>query len=231
MATSRWCVDLSWPIREGFGDLPGHPPTRLVPFHEHATHGRSNVGLTMSIHSSTHLDTPYHFFADGATVDQLGLDRLCCRGTLVDLKGQVGAGQPVRLDQLQRELERLGEPDLKGLALLIHTGWGEEHYGGGSYYLDNPHFSLEAAQWLAGNGLNLVGIDFPPDAIGKQMVVPAPSPIHKAFLEAGVCILENLSNLDKLPEKSFDLLCLPLKLEGQGGGPSRVLARARCCSP
>ena len=226
MATSRWWVDLSWPIREGFGELPGHPPTRLEPFHRHETHGRSNVYLSMSIHSSTHLDAPYHFYPNGATVDQLPLDALCCPALLLDLGGEVAPGAAIERQQLQQQLALLGAPDVRGRALVIRTGWAEAKYGGIDYYTENPYLSADAAQWLATTGAHLVGIDFPPDAIGKQMVIPAPSPVHEALLGAGVCILENLANLEKLPEKSFELLCLPLKLRGEGGAPARALARS-----
>ncbi len=159
-------------------------------------------------------------------MDQLALERLCSRAILVDLKGQVGMGEPIRLGQLREGVRSTGITGLRGLSLVIRTGWGEERYGGQDYYQDNPHLSVEAAQWVASEGFNLVGLDFPPDGIGKEMVVPAPSPIHKTFLGAGVCILENLTNLEKLPERVFELLCLPIKLEGHGGGPARVLARA-----
>ncbi len=37
-------------------------------------------------------------------------------------------------------------------------------------------------------------------------------------------IIENLTNLDQLPEKPFDVACLPMKIENADGAPTRVMA-------
>lgn len=225
MAT--WMVDLSWPVRPGLGDLPGHPPTEVREFHRHETHGRSNALLSVSIHSSTHLDVPYHFYQAGLTVDQLPPERLCCPGVLLGVKGEVDAGRPIQWEHLARKLASIAAVgNLAGRAVLIRTGWAEERYSGHGYYGGNPYLSTEAAQRLVAERVNMVGLDFPPDAIGEKMVVPAPAPVHETLLGGGVCILENLANLSALPETVFELLCLPIKLQGQGGAPARVLARS-----
>ena len=223
----RWCVDLTWPVRERFGDLPGHPPTKLTSFHSHETHGRSNACLTLSIHTGTHLDAPYHFFPDGVTIDRLEMERLACRSILLDLVGRVGPARPISLELVQQAMDDLGVTDILGRGVLFRTGWGESMYGSDGYYSDNPYLSQAAAAWLSRSGVTLVGLDFPPDSIGKTMVVPAPAPVHEILLGAGVPILENLANLDRLPERAFHLTCLPLKLEGAGGAPVRAVAWSR----
>lgn len=52
-------------------------------------------------------------------------------------------------ENLQKALDR-SQP-VKGDALLIATGWGDQPYhqmDGGDYLLQSPHFSLEAANYL-----------------------------------------------------------------------------------
>ena len=223
---SNWIVDLTHPVRAGFGDLPGHPGTEIKSIHTHREHGRSNACLITSIHAGTHLDAPYHFIDGGLTVDQVAPDRVCGPAVLLDLSGRCAPGRGIAPWDLEEALEELNIKELAGWRIIIRSGW-ESLYGTPGYYRGNPHLSEAAARWLAGTGTSLVGLDFPPDAISEKMIVPAPAPVHRTLLGAGVCLLENLANLATLPAKIFTLVCLPLRLEGEGGAPARVLA----CAP
>jgi len=222
----RWTVDLTHPVRAGFGDVPGHPQTEIVPIHTHQNHGRSNAALTTSIHAGTHLDAPFHFFAGGQTIDRVDIPRLCGRAVLLDMTGICRAGRGLTSGDILSALVGAGIADPTGWRLIFRSGW-ERLYGTPEYYRNNPHLTAGAAEWLARAGVPLVGLDFPPDFIGEKMSVPAPAPVHLALLGAGVCILENLARLGDLPSAVFDLLCLPLRLEGEGGAPARVIALQR----
>ena len=37
-------------------------------------------------------------------------------------------------------------------------------------------------------------------------------------------MLENVANLDRLPEKGFEVIALPMKIAGGSGGPCRIVA-------
>lgn len=223
MPSWKWCLDLTHPVRTGLGDVPGHPQTRIEPIHTHDVHQRSNAALTTSIHAGTHLDAPYHFIAGGLTIDRVDVSRLCGPAVVLDLSAVCRPDRGFTPGDIEGALEGAGVADPAGWRLIIRSGW-EKLYGTPEYYQSNPHLSDSAAEWLAGSGAPLVGLDFPPDHIGGTMVVPAPAPVHRALLGAGVCILENLARLAELPEKKFYLLCLPMRLEGEGGAPARVMA-------
>jgi arylformamidase len=64
-------------------------------------------------------------------------------------------------------------------------------------------------------GALLVGTDGP--TIGGEDV-------HRTLLAAGVVILEGL-DLSQAPPGEYELLCLPLLVEGADGAPARVLLR------
>ncbi|MFZ5633534.1 MAG: cyclase family protein [Bacillota bacterium] len=219
----RWLVDLTHPVRPGFGDVPGHPQTGVTPIHTHVVHGRSNAALTTSIHAGTHVDAPYHFFDGGLTIDRVDIGRLCGRAVLLDMTGISRPGYGFTPGDIKGALAGAGVADPAGWRVMLRSGW-ESLYGTPDYYKNNPHLAEEAARWLAEAGVTLVGLDFPPDAIGEKMAVPAPAPVHRALLGAGVCILENLARLGDLPASIFELVCLPLRLEGEGGAPARAFA-------
>jgi kynurenine formamidase len=49
--------------------------------------------------------------------------------------------------------------------------------------------------------------------------------VHHVFLENRILIIENLANLDRLPEGCFaELICLPLHITESDGAPTRVVA-------
>ncbi|SMB93609.1 Kynurenine formamidase [Thermanaeromonas toyohensis ToBE] len=220
-STKTWRVDLSHPIAEGYGNLPGHPPTKLVPIHTHTQHGRSNAYLSMSIHVGTHIDAPYHFFPQGFTIDQEPLDKFCGLAILLDLQKRCQPNYGFSRDDLIEALASIGSPNISSLRVLLHSGWGKK-YGSLEYYQNNPYLSIEAATWLVEQKVALVGLDFPPDAKGGA----APAPVHQVLLRENICILENVAHMEQIPETIFELICLPIKLAQAGGAPARVLARA-----
>ncbi|MCI0437412.1 MAG: cyclase family protein [Gemmatimonadetes bacterium] len=48
--------------------------------------------------------------------------------------------------------------------------------------------------------------------------------VHRIAAAANVGGLENLTNLDQLPETGFHVIALPMKTRGGSGGPVRVIA-------
>lgn len=69
-----------------------------------------------------------------------------------------------------------------------------------------------------GPGLSGIGIDAgSADAAGSHEL-----PAHRALLEAGLIIVENLRGLGQLPRQGFDFFCLPLL--GLDGSPVRAAA-------
>jgi arylformamidase len=49
-------------------------------------------------------------------------------------------------------------------------------------------------------------------------------PNHNIFLGKEILLIENLTNLDKLPESSFLFYTIPLKIENADGSPVRAFA-------
>ena len=45
-----------------------------------------------------------------------------------------------------------------------------------------------------------------------------------ALFEKNIPALENVANLDQLPETGFVVLALPMKIRGGSGGPVRIVA-------
>ena len=87
-----------------------------------------------------------------------------------------------------------------------------------NYYKTYPVFTNSFAQELIKLNIKILGMDTPsPDK--------SPFLIHKALFKKNILIIENLTNLEKLPKnKIFELIALPIKCKVDGA-IARVIAR------
>lgn len=169
-------------------------------------------------HMGTHLDAPSHFIAGGATLDDVGPERL------------VGAGVVWRINRAAGE--RITAADLtaarpalrQGDAVLLWTGYG--HLYGTDRYDDHPFLDEAAAHWLVDQEARLVGLDvMTPDQPVSQRPDGFTFPVHRILLGAGVLILENVAAAGPLTGQRVELMVGALPLAGADGAPVRLLAR------
>jgi arylformamidase len=192
--------------------FPGDPRFHLEFAHRIASGEPYNVArLSMGAHSGTHVDAPYHFLADGTTVEQLPLEILVGKARVVE----IGARERIE----RGDLEAL---DLKeDIRVLIKTRMSGQ--------LRNPVFqedfvylTPDAATYLVQAGIKLVGIDY----LSIEKFGSKDFAAHHALLRAGVVIIEGL-DLSEVEPGEFEMWCLPLKVAGADGAPARVVLRTR----
>ncbi len=84
-----------------------------------------------------------------------------------------------------------------------------------------PGLSEEAAGWLVTErGVRAVGIDTASIDRGQSSAFEA----HRVLAAAEVPVFENVTALDRLPADGFEVVALPMKIEGGSGGPLRAMA-------
>jgi kynurenine formamidase len=213
-------VDLSQPIRAGLVTYPGLPAPVITP---HLTREQSREKyapgtefamdlITMIGNTGTYLDSPFHRYSDGA--DLAGLDL----STLVGLRAEV-----YRLTDLPERgigVDLLAGRDLRGAAVLLHTGW-DRHFGTPEYGYGAPFLAAQGAQYLIDAGATLVGIDSvnidDTESGGER-------PAHSLLLGAGVHVVEHLRNLGALPDQGARFTAAPPAIERFGTFPVRAFA-------
>jgi kynurenine formamidase len=216
---NRRLIDLSHTIEDGLVTYPGLPApvideavTRAASRARYAPGTEFSIGrITMVGNTGTYLDMPFHRFADGADIAALALE------SCVELPGLL-----VRMaasDERAVTVEHLAGRDVRGRAVLLHTGW-DRHWTTERYALDAPFLSGPGAQWLADQGVALVGID----SINIDDTADAARPAHTVLLAAGVPIVEHLTGLDQLPESGFRFTAVPPRVRGIGTWPVRAFA-------
>jgi kynurenine formamidase len=216
-------IDLSVTLRQDEISLvPGHPNFELEDFHFHERDFRSNSFLRMSTHTGTHVDAPYHFIEAGLTIDQLPLDTLVGRATLIDLRKVSAPRKGITLEELQ---QALGDRELSGRIAILHSGWITENWSTGKMYGESPFLLREGAEWLVQKGIRSLGLDFLLDD-PEQDGLPLEKrfPIHRIFLGHGIPHIENLCHLERIDREEFFFVALPLKLYKCNGAPARAIA-------
>ena len=204
-------LDISVPISPELTVWPGDPGIVLEQYREIANGNTSTDSrLACSVHSGTHVDAPAHFFENGATVEQLPLDVLIGKATVVEiLNDDLITPEIMEAQALPAETKRLLFKT-KNSAL-----WSDPDH---QFNPDFVALSAESASWMADKGIKLVGIDY----LSIQPFKDAEPLTHRILLEAGIIILEGL-NLQGVNSGEYQLICLPLKLAGSEGAPARAI--------
>lgn len=210
MTERRRIYDITVPLSPALPVYPGDPQVEVRAVTRQARGDAANVScITLSSHSGTHLDAPWHFVEDGATIDALAPDVLLGPARVYE----VATATHITAADLQ-------QLDLQGAQrVLFKTGNGKlwERAGFQSDYIA---LTASAARLLVERGVRLVGIDYlSVDAFEREDF-----PVHRILLGANVLILEGL-DLRAVPPGAYELLALPLRLQGGDGAPTRAFLR------
>ena len=171
-------------------------------------HNNSSAA-TMSLHAGTHMDAPFHFVPDGKTIDELALD-LFIGPALVH---EVETKRTI-------EAEHVDAMELDGVTRVLFKTRNSELLQRRSYEPDFVAFSVEAAEALVGRGVKLVGLDYLSVAhAGEEQ-----APVHRAFLDYGVALLEGI-DLSRIEPGRYELICFPLRIRRADGAPCRAVLR------
>lgn len=201
-------IDITHPLGAATASWPGDTPFSLEPTLRLAAGNAVNLSrVTLSPHTGTHADAPYHYDQDGAKIAGLDLDRYVGPARVIALEGR----RSVRTEDLQAL-------DLDGVErLLIRTGSCPDL---SRFNPDCTYIEPEAVRYMDALGVRLIGTD-------AHSVDPTDSkelPAHNACAAAGILILENL-NLVGVEPGAYELIALPLKLQGADGSPVRAVLR------
>jgi arylformamidase len=167
----------------------------------------NSSAVTMSVHSGTHVDAPFHFLPEGAGVDALPLEVFIGPAVVhaVDARTHITAAH---VEAIPRDATRVLFKT-RNSALLRKP----------EYDPDFVAFSVEAARALVARGVRLVGLDYLSVAHADSQV-----PVHRAFLDHGVVLLEGV-DLSAVDPGRYELICFPVKLRGADGAPCRAILR------
>jgi kynurenine formamidase len=181
-------------------------------------------------HAGTHLDAPIHFSETGLAADQLPVEQLVVPLAVVNVvyQAEQDANYQLSRDDLAKWEAKHGRLPA-GCCVALHSGWGAlaiadpERFAGrdvnGTFHF--PGFSPEAAKWLL-KEREVTGIAV--DTMSLDCGASQEFKTHQVWLPSGRWGLENVANLDKVPETGATLVVGASKVKDSTGGLARVLA-------
>jgi kynurenine formamidase len=209
-------IDLSHPIEHGMVTYPGLPAPAITDFlsrdasrEKYAGQAEFHIGrIDMIANTGTYLDAPSHRWADGEDLAALPLAKLAfLPGAVIELRER-----SLRPEHITT--------DIRGRAVLIHTGWSRYWRTGTYGDKSHPFVSREAAQFLADAGVALVGID----SVNIDDMADPSRPAHTILLRSGVPVVEHLTGLDALAGREFTFFAVPAPVRGLGTFAVRAFA-------
>jgi kynurenine formamidase len=184
--------------------------------------------FSMGEHSATHMNAPKSFHLNGVGIEQYPAESLFISAVVIDIRrAAVNADYTLTVGDVLAWEKEHGEMSAD-CVVLLYTGWQEKwgdriafmnRDGAGNMHF--PGFGQDVIQFLiderqiAGVGIDTHGVDSGLDTTFA---------INRMMLEKPRIVLENLTNLDKLPSKGIMLAIAPLLLRGGSGSPVGVLA-------
>jgi len=200
--------DITPPVTDGLKVWPGDtPPRREVLLDMKRGDNITLSTLHATVHLGAHADAPSHYGAEAPTIETRSLDYY------------LGKCQVMHVPAPRKTRITIGM--LPGVVaaerLLLATGT----------YPDPERFNEDFAalcpdlvDWLHRQGVKLVGVDTPSVDLFDSKDLPA----HQAFLKRNMAILEGLV-LKDVPEGTYELIALPLRLVGFEASPVRAVLR------
>lgn len=147
----------------GCAVYPGDPqPERFVTLSIKNGDVCNLTAFKMCAHNGTHVDAPFHFYADGKTIDQVDLDRFIGWAYVAEHDGDISADDAKNILLAANGCERIL---VKGKAVV----------------------TKEAAQVFAQEGIKLFGNES--QTVGP---IDAPKEVHLIMLGAEIVLLEGI---------------------------------------
>ena len=194
--------------------------------------------ITLTTHSGTHMDAPWHYHATtdngsrrSPTIDEAPLDLFLRPGVKLDFRS-LANGYVVTGQDVENELARIGH-DLAPFDIVLINTSASEAYGGPAYADSGCGMGREATLYLTERGVQVVGTDAwswdaPFSYVARRYAETRDASLiwegHKAGRERPYYQMEKLQNLESLPPHGFTVSCFPVKIERASAGWVRAVA-------
>ena len=202
-------IDLSHPIYEQTPVFPGTPEVEVEAFATIEKDGYREKAFQLASHVGTHMDAPAHGLADGRFLDQYPVDSFMGSAIILNVPDPSTPEIPA---DIQAQIPVVD-------FIILQTGWSSK-WGDQAYFKDFPYPSGKLTEAFVKRNIKGIGVD----AISVDAMDSTDYPVHKVLMKNEILIIENLTNLSKIPNGIFTLCALPIKFHEADGAPVRAIA-------
>jgi len=170
--------------------------------------------VKLGSHVGTHVEFPYHHLKTGKSAADYPLNRLMGEAVLLDFSHKKKDEEITRQEVIDTGVA-IRKGDIVFIRTDMHLLWKTPRAH------DRPVLSIEATQYLVEEiGIHCIGTD----ATGLEVRGRNDQPVHELLFTHDVAMVESLTNLDKLRATRFQVIMLPLMVEGMDSCPIRAVA-------
>ncbi len=194
--------------------------------------------ITLTTHSGTHLDAPYHYHPTmdrgkaSITIDEVPLEWCFSDGVLLDFRHK-SDGERITVADVQKELDRI-HYRIKPLDIVLIWTGADAAWGKSEYLIKGAGMERESTLFLAEKGVRIMGIDAwswdrPLPFLAKEFKEKGNPRViweaHFAGIDIGYCHMEKMANFDAIGRPhGFVVCCFPIKIRRASAGWCRPVA-------
>lgn len=205
-------VDLSHELHADIPVYPGTPAPSFEPVTSIDQEGFKEYYMHLTNHAGTHMDFPAHVLKKGKTITDFPVNHFAGQGAMVDCRHT----SEITVEMLKPALS--GGTEI----LLLLTGW-DRYWMQQAYFEGFPVLTAQAASFIARMKPKAIGSDMISfDKVGDEKL-----PNHKTLLQHDILLIENLTNLEKILDRSFDVMFFPLPVRNADASPIRAVAHLK----
>lgn len=199
-------IDISVPVRPLMPIYADNPGVSLSLHSAIAEGDRANVTrIDFGAHTGTHVDAPCHFYPDGKGAEALSLDVLVGPCLVVDATWASGSLDAAAVKRMALP------PGTERVLVRTENSWLWERP---DFTRDFVRFDGSGARALVDAGVRLVGLDYLSIGDGDA---------HRVLLGDGDVVPVEGLDLRQVEPGAYELICLPLRVVGSDGAPSRAV--------
>ena len=206
-------VDLSWEFTADTPIYPGDPEPSVTVATTLENEGYNLSTLVMGTQTGSHVDAPYHFSNEGATIDQMELDFFLGDAIVVRVTDKK-AEEAITMEDIEPYKEQI----TPGKIVLFNTNWYKKR--GTEEFFHHPYVNGEVAHYLVEQGVRFIGID----TINADQTGGTEFPVHDLSSEKRLMIGENWAYFDRIDFENPYIIAIPMKVVGCDGSPVRAIA-------
>ena len=209
--------DLAQPHYNQGPQFPGQPPNSVEYQQLAAVDGATVERCTLTSHSASHVDAPFHFLPSLPCIHELPMSHFYGRCVALDLRG-FEPSHPIDASDLCKHEAMI----TKNVFVLLKTGWGEKRGNTKEFLTAWPYMSGDGAQYLLDRGAKGMGIDGL--STGGYPEEHAEADAHKLLLGNNKLLLEDIH----IPEELLDgkvrhFAAFPILIANAGGAWTRPI--------
>ncbi|MCC0679625.1 cyclase family protein [Clostridioides sp. ES-S-0005-03] len=173
--------------------------------------GYQETLISVFSHNGTHMDSPKHMYTKGESLDTLDIENFVGKAYVLELEQ---GSKNIELEYLKKYEDEIKSSEF----IIFKSGWSK-FWDKKQYYVGYPTLTEEAANYIADSNLKGIGIDM----LSVDRYNTSAFKVHHILFEKGKIIIENLTNLEAVPER-FLFIAAPFKYNDADGAPVRAIA-------